>query len=531
MRVLTLAVLGLVFVLNSLNVYAQNGDKKVLTDDPMNAEQIIEKNKPALVSIWFHTNDFFSYYTYSYSSDTTILNGSGFLISEEGIVATNYHVVESIDSILVKTSDGVFYDADLLLVDENNDIALLRLRNPEERKFPVVNLGNSDNVVVGQNIFAIGSPLGFEYTISEGIVAAIREEEKVTFNDPYTYMPIEKVFDKVIQITAAISPGNSGGALFNAKGEVIGITTYSYGFYGNLNFASSINALKKLESSVDFAQLENDEEAKLKLEDNLFKTNYKLASSYKGKLSYNWYYTKWTDTMTVMDTFAVKQDSINQNNFVKAQSYYDKCIEMRPDSFYVYQDLMDMYVFTDHFVEAEELYKDIRDYFTSDSLLNTLSSSLADAYSSSKDYAKALTFYHKMLEQDTNDAFIYYQIGDLYDKMNDKKSSIKNLNMAIKYDSNYTQAYAKLGEIYYDRKDYSKAKQILEEANEKYLTSYGSAAYNLDLHYYLGMIAVREGRKLDAILSYMEMKSIYTYSQDENEKKLKLYKAIKQLDE
>ena len=164
-------------------------------------------------------------------------------------------------------------------------------------------------------------------------------------------------------------------------------------------------------------------------------------------------------------------------------------------------------------------------------MTNTLSSSLANAYSSSKDYAKALTFYNKMLEQDTNDAFIYYQIGDLYDKMNDKKSSIKNLNMAIKYDSNYTQAYAKLGEIYYDRKDYSKAKKILEEANEKYLSSYGSAAYNLDLHYYLGMIAVREGRKLDAILSYMEMKSIYSYTQEENEKKLKLYKAIKQLDE
>ena len=528
MRVIISFVIGLVFVLQA---YGQNGEKTVFTDDPLNAEQIIERSKVSLVSIWFHTDDYFSYYTYSYSGDTTILNGSGFIVSEDGIVATNYHVVESIDSIIVKTSDGAFYDADLMLVDESNDFAILKIRNPDNKVFQPVKLGNSDNVVVGQNIFAIGSPLGFEYTISEGIVAAIRDEEKVTFNDPNTYMPVEKIFDKVIQITAAISPGNSGGALFNAKGEVIGITTYSYGFYGNLNFASAINSFKELQNSVDFTQLENNEESKIKMEDNLFKTSYKLASNYKSRLYYNWFYTKQVDTMTVYDTMAVRQDSINQNNLVKAQTYYDKCLALRPDSFYVYQGLMDLYVFTDHFSEAEELYKTIRERFDSDSLLNTLSSSLADAYSSSKDYDKALTFYNKMLDQDSNDAFIYYQIAELYDKKKDTKSAVANLHKAIKYDSNYTQAYVKLGEIYYNKKDYSKAKKILEESNEKYMIAYGSSPYSLDLHYYLGMIAVREDRKFDAILSYLEMKSIYTYSQEENEKKRKLYKAIKALDE
>ncbi|MCB0720714.1 MAG: trypsin-like peptidase domain-containing protein [Ignavibacteriae bacterium] len=531
MRILILVVLGLVFALQAYGQNGDNGKKTVLTDDPLNAEQIIERNKQSLVSIWFHTDDYFSYYTYSYGVDTTILNGSGFIVSEDGIVATNYHVVESIDSIIVKTSDGTFYDADLLLVDESNDFAILKIRNPENRAFQPVKLGDSDNLVVGQNIFAIGSPLGFEYTISEGIIAAIRDEEKVSFTDPNTYMPVEKVFDKVIQITAAISPGNSGGALFNAKGEVIGVTTYSYGFYGNLNFASAINSFKKLWTSVDFSQLENDEEAKIKMEDNQFKTSYKLASNYKSKLYYNWFYTKLVDTMTVYDTMAVRQDSLNQINLVKAQTYYDKCIDLRPDSFYVYQGLMDLYVFTDHFTEAEELYKTIRERFNSDSLLNTLSSSLADAYSSSKDYDKALTFYKKMLDQDTNDAFIYYQIADLYEKKNDNKSAITNLNMAIKYDSSYTQAYVKLGEIYYKRKDYSRAKKILEESTEKYILAYGSSPYNLDLHYYLGMIAVREGRKFDAILAYIEMKNVYTYEKDDNEKKQKLYKAIKELDE
>ena len=499
-------------------------------DSDLNAEQIIEMNKPSLISIWYHTDNYYSYYSYDVR-DTTLLNGSGFFIDENGIIGTNYHVVDGIDSIIIKTSDGMFYDGELIIVDEANDMALIRIRDTQGKKFPTVRFGNSNNVKVRQDVYAIGNPFGYEYTISQGIIAGIREHEKVSFTDPVTYLPFEKKFEKVIQITAAISPGNSGGALFNSKGEVIGITTYTYGSYGNLNFALAINNFINFKNSIDLANFEKNEEAKRKRDENLFSTNFKLANNYKDQVTYNWYYTKQKDTMKVIDTFVVKQDSVVRINYYKAENFYNKCLQLEPDSFKVYQELMDLYVFTDSFIKAEILYDTIRSRFQSDSLLGLLSSSLASAYSTSKDYKKALKFYNKILKKDTTDTYINFQISGIYEKMENYPMAISGYEKLIKRDPDYIEAYVQLGKIYYEKlKNYSKAKRYLELANEKEIALYGSYPSNLDIYYYLGMIAVKEGRKLDAILAYMDLKSVYTYTAEDNEKKLKLYKAIKKLD-
>ncbi len=500
-------------------------------DDDLNAEQIIEQNKSALVSVWYHTDSYYSYYYYSTPKDTTLLSGSGFIFDSKGFVGTNYHVIDGFDSLMIKTSDGNFYNAELIFVDEKNDIAILRIINEDNLVFPVVKIGNSDLPRVGQNVYAIGSPLGFEYTISEGIIAALRENEKVSFNDPATYALVEKTFDKVIQITAAISPGNSGGALFNGKGEVIGITTYSYGFYGNLNFAIAINSFSKLRSTIDFATLDKDETFLAKKKDNLFKNNFRLAESFKSKLYSNWFYTKQRDTMKVYDTMIVKQDSLNKVNFSKAENYFNMCIEMQPDTFYIYQSLMDMYIYTENFNKAEPLYGKIKDKFTSDSLLNTFSSSLAMAYSTSKDYKKALVFYEKLQKKDSNDVYVLYQIADLYGKQKDIKKSEEVYRKIIKIDPAYIMGYIQLGKLYYEQKDFKSAKKYLGIAMEKTMAEEYSYGNYLDLHYYRGMIAVAEGRKLDALMCYIDIKSTYTYTKEENEKKLGLYKAIKKMEE
>lgn len=504
--------------------------KEAFKNGDLNAEQIIEMNKSALISIWYHTDNYYSYYTFA-TIDTTLLNGSGFIIDEDGIIGTNFHVVDGIDSLLVKTSDGTFYDAELVIVDEKNDMALLRLKNTNHAKFHTITIGNSDNVKVGQDVYAIGSPFGYEYTISQGIIAGIREDEKVSFSDPVTYAPIEKKFSKVIQITAAISPGNSGGALFNTKGEVIGITTYTYAGYGNLNFAIAINTFNTFKNSIDIANLDKNEDALKKRAESLYFTNFRLANSYKEQVTYNWFYTKQKDTMKSVDTFVVKQDSIARLNFNKAETFYNKCLTLQPDSFNVYQELMDLYVFTESFTNAENLYTKIKEKFTEDSLLSLLSSSLASAYSTSKEYKKALQFYDKMITKDTTDNYIYFQRANIYEKMENYDKAIKEYNAIIKRDPAYTQAYVQLGAIYYEKfNDYAKARKLLEKANDREFEAYGTASYNVDIHYYLGMIAVREGRKLDALLSYMELKNIYTYTPEDNAKKLKLYKAIKKLD-
>ena len=115
--------------------------------------------------------------------------------------------------------------------------------------------------------------------------------------------------------------------------------------------------------------------------------------------------------------------------------------------------------------------------------------------------------------------------------MGNYKKAIRGYNDVIKRDSTYSQAYVELGTIYYTKyKDYQKARQYLEAANENEIENSGYSSSIVDVHYYLGMIACKEGRKLDAILSYMELKNVYSYTTEDNQKKLKLYRAIKNLD-
>ncbi len=509
----------------------QSGPKP--NNDELTAEEIFERNKHAIVSIWYVSEGYYEDYQYI-EKDTVILSGSGFIISTDGLVATNNHVIESFDSLIVKTYDGNYFPAEIVMIDYKNDLAILKIINSEEINFQAIKFGESDSVKIGNNVYCIGSPLGFEYTISDGIIAGIRKEEKVKFRDYDTWETVEKVFDKVIQITAAISPGNSGGPLFNGKGEVIGIVTYTYEFYGNLNFAVAINALKKLIQSLEIVDIEQ-EEIKQKRKEELFKRNYKLAKTYRNKVIDNWYYTKQKDTMKTLDTFIVRQDSINHINLWKSETFYNKCIELKPDTFVVYAELMSLYVYIEDYPKAEELYKQIKETFDSDSLLNTLSSTLAEGYIKSKDYKKAITFYEKMIKADSNDIFSYTQIADLYLKMKDYAKALETYKIVIKKDSLNIPAYIRIGKLYYDEKrKYKEAKQYLYKALELSIESslygyYGSDYVNL--FYLLGMIAVKEKRKTEALIYYLELRGIYTYNAEDNAKKKKLYYEIIKMDD
>ncbi|MBE0464380.1 MAG: DegQ family serine endoprotease [Halomonadaceae bacterium] len=155
--------------------------------------------------------------------------GSGFVISEDGYVMTNAHVVQDADEILVRLNDRRELPAELVGSDAQTDVALLKI---EATGLPVLNLGNSDNLKVGEWVAAIGSPFGFDHSVTAGIVSAIN---RTLPRD--AYVPF-------IQTDVAINPGNSGGPLFNLDGEVVGINsqifTRSGGFMG-LSFAIPIN--------------------------------------------------------------------------------------------------------------------------------------------------------------------------------------------------------------------------------------------------------------------------------------------------
>jgi len=501
----------------------------LINGDEFTVEQIIDSNKSSLISVWYFSSAYSDYYSYS-DKDTIILSGSGIIFDKRGLAATNFHVVSGKDSIFIKTSNGTFYNAELIYVEDKNDLAILKIIDSSESEFSTIQFDDSDNLKQGQVVYAVGSPLGFEYTISEGIIAAIRDNENVKFNDPYDYSIVERTFDRVIQMTAAISPGNSGGALFNNKGKVIGITTYTYGYYGNLNFAIGINVLKKLIEKINLADIDSNEEYKIKKINILFNTNFKNAENYASKLIYNWTYTRQADTMKTIDSFVIKQDSINKINFSRAEYHYKKCMEIKPDTFDIYQNLLRLYVNTDNFHKAENLYMEIREKFDSDSLINTLSSSLAHAYITSKSYDKALQFYNKMIKNDPNDIIPYIQLGIVYENMNKYDSAIIQYQKAIKIDSMATEPYVKIAKINYEiYKDYKKSKKILLKLLERELYT-DNIIYDFDVHYYLGMIAVKEGKKMEAILAYIELKNIFGYDGNSIKKRIELYNAIRKMD-
>ncbi|WP_417552611.1 DegQ family serine endoprotease [Marinomonas fungiae] len=155
--------------------------------------------------------------------------GSGFIISHDGYVLTNNHVIDGADVIHVRLNDRREYEAKLVGTDARTDLALLKI---EADDLPIVKMGDSDDLKAGQWVLAIGSPFGFDYTVTAGIVSAIGR------NLPSdNYVPF-------IQTDVAINPGNSGGPLFNLDGEVVGINSQIYtrsgGFMG-VSFAIPSN--------------------------------------------------------------------------------------------------------------------------------------------------------------------------------------------------------------------------------------------------------------------------------------------------
>ncbi len=156
--------------------------------------------------------------------------GSGFIIAPEGYIVTNNHVIEGADEIIVKLKNGKEFEAEIVGRDSNTDLALLKVKSPEN--FQAVQMGDSDSLQVGQWVVAIGSPFGLEQTVTAGIVSA---KGRVIGSGPY---------DDFIQTDASINPGNSGGPLTNMEGEVVGINTAIVASGQGIGFAIPINLAK-----------------------------------------------------------------------------------------------------------------------------------------------------------------------------------------------------------------------------------------------------------------------------------------------
>ena len=209
-------------------------------NEEMTPAQVYAANVQSTVGITTSiTTNFFGFQT------TSATSGSGFIITTDGYILTNYHVIEDSDAITVSMYDGSTYDAALIGYDKNNDIAVLKIE--AEHLSPVV-LGDSDTLNVGDSVVAIGNPLGeLTFSLTAGLVSA--KDRQVTFSDNVTM--------NLIQTDAAINSGNSGGALFNMYGEVVGVTNAKYSSSSsgeasidNIGFAIPINSIRSIVQSI-----------------------------------------------------------------------------------------------------------------------------------------------------------------------------------------------------------------------------------------------------------------------------------------
>ena len=245
MGLLGSAIGNSLFGRGSTTVYEGQRESSVIdvseieTGKLMTAAEVYAANVNSTVGITTSvTTNFWGFQT------TSAASGSGFILTADGYVLTNYHVIESSNSISVTLYDGKSYDAALIGYDESSDIAVLKI--DADGLTPVV-LGDSDNLNVGDSVIAIGNPLGeLTFSLTSGAVSALNRE--ITLSNSVTM--------NLIQTDCAINSGNSGGALFNLYGEVIGITNAKYSGSGtgasidNIGFAIPINHVRGIVESI-----------------------------------------------------------------------------------------------------------------------------------------------------------------------------------------------------------------------------------------------------------------------------------------
>ncbi|MFH2129020.1 MAG: DegQ family serine endoprotease [bacterium] len=166
---------------------------------------------------------------------TVVGQGSGFIMSEDGYILTNNHVAGKADKISVKLEDGREFDAKLIGTDAHSDVAVIKI---DAKNLPVLSMGNSDDLKVGEWVLAIGNPFGLSHTVTAGIVSA-KGRSSIGIAD----------YEDFIQTDAAINPGNSGGPLINLDGKVVGINTAIFsknGGYMGIGFTIPINMVKTI---------------------------------------------------------------------------------------------------------------------------------------------------------------------------------------------------------------------------------------------------------------------------------------------
>ena len=214
------------FLVLALNFVPANGVSRLSIDEQENI-RIYEKSSRAVVNI---SNIAVNYDFFYRAIPAESGSGTGFLIGESGIIVTNYHVVENASKLVVTLSNNSQWPGKLIGADPNNDLAIVRIQAPGD-SYDILEFSNSNDIVVGQKVLALGNPFGLRQTLTTGIISALGRTIAAKNG---------RKIEGIIQTDAAINPGNSGGPLLDSEGKVIGINTAIIGSAGSVGIGFAV---------------------------------------------------------------------------------------------------------------------------------------------------------------------------------------------------------------------------------------------------------------------------------------------------
>ncbi|MBO1224839.1 MAG: tetratricopeptide repeat protein [Candidatus Scalindua sediminis] len=411
-----------------------------------------------------------------------ISQGSGFIVRRDGAVVTNYHVISKARDIKVKAGDKVFDVEGLIFTDKENDLVILKAK---ARDMPVVKLGVIEKANIGEHVYVISSPEGLENTISDGLLSGIRKIDEKR---------------EILQITAPISPGSSGGPVFNRNGEVIGVVTFLIKEAQNLNFAMPVKLIKDKISSKRVAEIkESGLEDYKKTAEYWFVLGYYHAESamYKEAIeSYKQSIRIYPDFADTHNNLGIAYGKLGM--YKEAIESHKQAIRINPDYALAHYNLGIAY--GDLGMDKEEIdaYKQaIRinpDY--ADAYYN-----LSIAYGKLGMYKEKIESYKQAIRINPDYALAHYNLGVTYGDLGMYKEAIESYKQAIRIDPDYEYVHYNLG-VAYLKSD------IYKEAIESFKQAIRIDPNSAKAHFRLGYVYILLNDRGSALEQYKILKNL-----------------------